>query len=1109
MKLVYGRAGSGKSYYCMNEIKKNIENDVSNTMIYIVPEQYSLGAEFELSNMLQKDGTINIQVLSFKRLAYRLFNELGFTKSTFSKASKSMLIYHIMLEQEKNLLLLKGVSKNRGLVDTVADIISEFKRYNISWETLEKVKVENEYLKMKLHDLALIYRLFEEHILNEYIDIDSRLTVLSRLICKSNMLKEAKIWIDEFDSFTPQELEIIEELEKVANVTVTLTYDKYATNDELFIVSKKTYDKLKKHTNIEEVFLDKPKRFSNKEFLHLENNIFRFPFRKYDMPTEKIHIHIEANPYTEIENIAKTISKKIREEKLRYENIAILTRDVDSHKTIFKRIFEKYGIPFFFDDKKELAMQPLLTLVTSLFDIISKNFKYEHVFNYLKTGFTNIQDMNDIDLIENYVLQYGIRGISSWQKNWEYPHEKLDKINLIREKIITPITHFKESVNGKKTAKEIATNLYNFLIEINAYEAVQKKVELVCYSSNVTSSELEILNTYIQVWNILMNLIDELVGCLGNELMSFDVFKNVLLQGISQHQIGILPTSNDQIMIGDITRTRNSNVKILFIIGVNDGVFPMSFQSEGFISDNERDFLLESGIELAKNTKLLLLEDNFNLYKALTTPTHEIYLSYPIANNEGNALRPSTIINQIKNIFPNVDIHSNVLSVNDDIYTIEGAFSPLLKNIRNYYDGNEIESKWKNTYLWFLKNDAEKLLKVQSGLDYKNTIEYLDQNHSKMLYGNELYGSVSRLESYANCPFSYYLKYGLNINDRIVFKLETPDIGSILHNIIDSFCKYFIEKNISLREVSKEDADKVVSQLVDELLKDFKNNIFNSSNQMKVLSGRLKRVVKRMIWIIINHIKSGEFEVEGTEVGFGKDKQFSAVEIDLSNGNKLMLTGYIDRIDVAKTEDGKYIRIIDYKSYNKELKLSDVYYGLQLQLLVYMDAAMENITTDATTENELLPGGMLYLKLDDPLIKTKKEISIDEIEAEIAKKLRMKGVILADAKLLKAMDSNMINESNVLDLSIKKDGSYTAKVPSASKEQFHDLIKHMKMILKQIGDEIISGNIKNEPIKKKGQTACEYCHYKEICRFDKELGNKYRIINELKNDEVLNRISES
>ena len=441
MKLVYGRAGSGKSYFCMNEIKECLNENLGRTYIYIVPEQYSLAGEFELSNMLSKNGTINIQVLSFKRLSYRVFSELGFNKNAFSKASKAMLVYHIMLEESKNLTLLKGVNKNRGLVDTVTNMISEFKRYNVSCEDLKNIKTQNKYLEMKLHDLSIIYGKFEKRISENYIDTDSRLTVLSNLISKSKMLKEAKIWIDGFDSFTPQEFSIVSELDKVADVTVTLTLDKSA---ELFSINQKCASKLEKFQNVTIINLDKIYRFKTKELLHLEENIFKYPPKKYLEDIQKIHVTQENSPDSEIENVAKEILNKIQKENYRYENIAILTKNIDSYKTLFNRIFKNYNIPYFFDDKKELAMQPLLTLVLSLFDIISKNFAYENVFNYLKTGLTNVDDINDIDILENYILQYGIKG-NKWFNDFELADPNLEKINLIRKKVIDPILDFKDS----------------------------------------------------------------------------------------------------------------------------------------------------------------------------------------------------------------------------------------------------------------------------------------------------------------------------------------------------------------------------------------------------------------------------------------------------------------------------------------------------------------------------------------------------------------------------------------------------------------------------------------------------------------------------------------
>ena len=1094
MKLVYGRAGTGKSSYCFNEIKKCIDSNFNGSLIYVVPEQYSLAAEFEMANALKMDGTINIQVLSFKRLAYRIFNELGFSKNSFSNASKNMLIYYLMLTEDKNLQVLKGSYKNRGLVDTVSNLISEFKRYNVSIESLKSLKIGNKYLEMKLHDLILIYERYEENISKEYIDTDSRLTKLSDLIGKSMMLKNAKIWIDEFDNFTPQELNIIEELYKVADVTVTFTLDKFS---ELFALNLKTFNKIRKLDDCEEIKLEKVCKYASNEIFHLEENIFKFPNQKYEKDLNDILVSMENNQYSEIDNVAKNIVDLVRENKYRYENIAVLTRNIDSYKSIFNRVFSSYNIPYFFDDKKELSRQPLLTLITSLFDIVSKNFSYENMFSYLKTALIDIDDENDIDLIENYVLQYGIRG-NKWLSAWEYQSDNLEKINLIREKIISPIYKFKENLKGRKTVKEISTELYNFLIEVGVYKKITEKIEMIKSDNTLSSRELEIANTYIQVWNTFISLLDEITETLGDKNVSFETYKNILIEGISMHQIGILPTSNDHILIGDVSRTRNSNIKVLFVIGVNDGVFPLPFSSEGFLNDSERDALLESGVELAKNTKLLLLEENFNIYKALTVPTEKLYISFPTSDMSGNALRASSVINQMKNIFPKMNIKSNIICSDTGIYTPDSNFTSMLNNLRIYYDGNEIDDAWKNLYLWYKENWNEKISKVQTSLDYKNTIECIDSKHSKSLYGTNMNTSVSRLEAYANCPYMFYLRYGLKLKERKIFKLDTPDIGLYLHDIIDKFSEYVISNNINVRNIEREYSDEIVSRLIDDSLINFKDNIFNSSNQMKQLSIKLKRVIKRIVWMIVMHIKAGDFDITGSEVEFGQGKDIDAVKIELSDGNTLTLNGKIDRIDIAKTEEGKYIRIIDYKSYNKELKLSDIYYGLQLQLLVYLDAA---------TEEDLLPGGMLYLKLDDPMIKSDKKVSKEEIEAEINKKLRMKGVILSDARLLKAMDNNMVKESSVLDLTIKNDGSFSSKVPCATKEQFADLRKHMRKILKQMGDEILSGNIKNEPIKKKGKSPCEFCDYKLICRFDKELGNKFKVINDLKNDEVFEQIS--
>ena len=1092
MKLVLGRSGSGKSYYCMNEIKKCLGEAYDGPLLYMVPEQFSLTAEYNIAEILDKDCVLEVQVLSFKRLCHRIYNEFSYKQKPITKAGKAMLVYAIMSDLDRDLVLLKGANKKPGLVKTVCDLISEFKRYNILPETLLSITPQNRQLGTKLQELYIIYSEYEKRIKDKFDDSDDDLKKVLEYAKKSKLLDNAKIWIDGFDGFTPQELELIRVLNNRADVTISISADK--ENGELFLLNEKAIKKLKRFANIEKIYLEDIKRFKSPELFHLEKNFNVFPSTKYDAPTANVDITVVQNLYDEIENVAINILHKVRDENYRFKDILVASRSIENYRAIFKMIFERYNIPYFVDSKTELSTQPLVSLVLAFLDICSKGFETNLVFNYLKTGLTNIEDCNDIDLLENYVLKYGIKG-KKWNERWEYDEPEVnDKINVIREMVVTPIISFKNSLPSKKTAKEISLALYNFLVELNVKDNIQNLLNKIKEKDSILSVEQIYANSYIQVWNIFVKLLDELVYTFGEEYMSFEKFKAILKEGVSVQEIGLIPTNKDQVTISDISRSRNSNVEILYVIGVNDGVFPMQYNDEGFLNDEDRNILLDEEIEVAKDTKMMLLEENFNIYKTLTTPTTELHLSYPISNNDGSTLRPSSIINQLKKIFPNIvekDLLRNQFNFDQLINTASASFSHLALNIKE-----ENNAKWGSLYKWYKENIPYYLSLIQSALSFNNATNYIFPNTANALYGNTLRSSVSKMETFSLCPFMFYLKYGIKLKERKIFKLETPDIGIFMHDILDKFSKYLDENNMSFRSIEKEEADKIVSKIVDELIINFKYNIFTSNSRMKYLSVKLKRVVKRIVWVIALHIKNSKFDVAKTEMSFGTDEKYPPIRIELDDGKEILLTGKIDRVDIAKTEDGKYIRIIDYKSSNKEIKISNIYYGIQLQLITYLDLV---------SKDDVIPGGALYLKLDDPIIRTKKDISVQDIEKEITNKLKMNGIILADAKLVAAMDTSFINESSNLNLSLRRDGSY-GKMPTATSEELKKLCAHTKHLLKQFGEEILKGNIKNEPIHAKNLSPCSYCDYKEICNFDKEFGNRCRNIKEMKNDEIYEQI---
>lgn len=1088
MKIIYGRSGYGKTNFAMNEIKKCLEDSYDGNLFYIVPDNLIEDAEIRLSNIIKHGGIINVEVLTLKRLCKKIYGEFDIKKEILDAPTKSMLLYYIMSQNEDKLKILKGASKNLGLVATVSDMISEFKRYNVSIEGLKNLKSENEYLKMKLADLIFLYEEFEKKTNGIYIDSDDEYSKILDFIKDSKMLKNAKIWIDGFDYFTPQEINVVNELEKVSYVSVLLTFD--GSDNNMFLQSQKTYEKLKNPNDVESIYLDKQKRFNNIELSHLEKNFNSSCIKKYEEKTQCISVQIERNPDEEIENIARTILKKVREENYRYEDIAIITGNAETYKNSFKTIFGKYNIPYYFDEKQDFSAQPLMILILMILDICTQNYSYESIFNYLKTGLTNIEDINDIDILENYVLEWGITG-ETWLNEWNFGKKNLTKVNFLREKIIEPIEELKENIINPKKISEFSNNLYNFLIKIKVYSNIQNKINFV--RKDLKEEDIKITNLYINTWNALINLLDEIVMALGDEIVTFEMFKNILKQGILKTKLSNKKNARDHIIIDDVVK--KSNIKTLFVIGLNDGVFPKPHNDEGFINDSERFELLESGIELEKDTKSLLVEENFNIYKILVATTEELNISYPISDINGKALRPSEVINSLKRIFPNLKVCSDILeeaTLYENVFTVDSSLPILLKSMRQELDGEGKNEDWKKLYLWFNENAKEKISYIEESLNYKNTVKFIKKENAEKLYGNEMNTSVSKLETFSNCPFKFYLQYGLNAKERKTYKLDTPDVGIFLHEIIEKFSNYLLENKISFKEIAKEQSDEIVSNIVDDVLSDFKAKIMTSNSKMKQLSSKLKRLIKRVIWIMVLQIKESEFEVFANEIEFGKDKSLKPIEIELDNGKKVLLNGKIDRVDIAKMSEGKYTRIIDYKSYSKEMKLFNIYAGLELQLITYIDAL---------EELSFIPGGILYLKLEEPMVKTKKDVLKEDVEEELRKSLRMNGMILADENLIKAMDTEMVSESNNLNLKISKE-KYTGKTYVVEKEDFEILRKHVRGMLKILCEDILSGSIENRPTKLKGKIPCDYCAYKDICRFDKELGDNFKTLFELKKEEI-------
>ncbi len=900
LRIIYGKPGTGKSEYCFSEIAKKIEKE---KIYMITPEQFSFTAEEKLMKAVKSHAIINAEVVTLSRMAYRVINEIGGgTKTNLTSSGKAMLIYSILNKHKKE---LKFLGKSDENIDLCITAITEFKQHKILVDDLkqEAEKIQDTYLKTKLQDIILIYEKFENQIKEQYIEENDLLTILAQNIEKTDIIKNSIIYLDEFAGFTTQEYEVIKQFVKQAkqvNITITTEDLNINTNPDtdIFYSNKITISKLWKMINENNlqletpVHLNKQYRLQTLELLHLSENISKNKINKYGKNVENIHLFLAQNPYSEIENIAKQITKLIHNENIRYKDIAIISKNMEEYSSLVRAIFQKYNIPVFIDEKRDVNQNIIIQYVLAILEVLNKKFSKDSIFNYLKLGLTEIEP-DEIFELENYCNKWQIQ-YSKWEKDFEYDIDKNDKVqrfNELRKQIIEPFLIFKEKINKEKNFETITKTLYDILQSLKLEEKVIEKIQEL-----EEKNLLDLAKEYIESYQIILELFDEIILVFGKQKANIDDYLKILKVGLKNSGLGKIPGTQDQVTFGDVDRSRSHKVKVVFIIGLNDGSFPKVNKDEGFLDDKDRSTLKQDGLELAKDTQERLYEDNFNIYKAFTTAENKLYLSYPASDKEGNSLRPSILIYKIKKIYPNIKEKSDQVEKEYEIANERATYEELLENIAKLRKDEKIPEIWYQIYKYYKEKVEwqEKLKNDLEGLEYTNLPQKIAQENIEKLYGNVLHTSVSRLEAYKKCAFSYYLQYGLKLKEKEELKIHNFETGSFMHETIDEFFKTVQQEKINLSELQDEDIYEIVSQIIDNNLKLSKNFIFSATAKYKVLVQRLKRMVAKSLKYIIQTLIYSDFSIAGTEV------QFKPVILDLEDGKKVEITGKIDRIDTAK-----------------------------------------------------------------------------------------------------------------------------------------------------------------------------------------------------------------
>ena len=1157
LQFVIGRSGTGKTHYITEQIKQHIKQDpFGPSIILLTPEQVSFQMEYGLIESDVIKGTLRAQGLSFRRLAYRVMQEAGGTAHTpISDTGKAMILYKLLAEHENQMKLYRAQAGQTGVVDKMVSIFKEWKRYGLNVEQVSQFAKENEstrskQLNDKLHDLSFMFKQLELIMQQQYIDEEQQLRYLIEGASSASSLNDCEIWIDSFHGLTPLEYEALGALMKVCkNMTVSLTLDRHIERDEkldelyLFYQTAEAYKTITELAVSAGIPIEKPvilthevgSRYKDKTTLSfLEANYQKR--KRYDQTiNQQIDIVSAVNRRAEVDAVARDMLKQVREHGYRWKDMAIYVRNLEHYRDYFEIALKEFNIPIYLDMKQKPLYHPFVEFLRGVFETILNNWTYDAVFRMAKTEYVVPLDSGIprewFDKLENYVLATGISGwkwldLNQWRpqaqvsldEEEEYAYTITEESQIeydialhARECIVHPITHFEQRLREAKNVEAQCTAVYDLLMLVNAPYRLEQASEQAQLAGNVM-----LARTNKQLWTKVMQLLDEFVELCGQDQLSTEMFLGMLEAGLDSLTLVTIPPALDQVMVADMEHSRLENVKISYVMGASDGVMPMRMTEDSLLTEVEREALASNGFMMAPSSKRKLLDERFVIYTALTKPSERLWISYPLADEEGKSIVPSEIIRQLKTQFPELKVR-NVLAEphllleehEQQSYVIHPnkAMSNLIVMLRHWYAGEQIPAFWWDVYNWLaVRPQYEQRLKnMLKSLDYSNVEQPLLRETADELFGDHLRMSVSRVERYVSCPFQHFSIYGLKLKKRKQYQIAAPDMGQLFHAALGKLTN---ELGQSFGRVHHEKVKTTVETIVDQLVPRLNSSILLSNERFKYIARKLKQIVEQAALMINEHGGRAYFTPVGTEVDFGPKGVMPSLIIPLNDKKQIEIIGRIDRIDSAQTDDGLLIRIMDYKSSPTALKLDQVVHGLSLQMLTYLDVLMTH--GESWLKQKVTPAGVLYFHVHNPTLNVTGRISQEEAEAAIFKEFKMRGLLLADTEVVRQMDTELeTGFSKMLPVAINKDETFRSGSSVVSMEEWNVLRQFVRKKIKQIGTEITDGKLAIEPYQLADKTPCQYCDYKSFCQFDQALaGNQYRKLRKCDQDEVWKQLRE-
>ncbi len=1100
LKFIFGPSGSGKSYHLYHHIIEDSMRNPTQNYIVLVPEQFTMQTQKDLVFMHPRKGIMNIDVLSFARLAYRVFEETGGEKlPVLDDEGKNLILRKIAGEYEKELKVLRGNIKKLGYISEVKSVISEFVQYDIGEEELEEfmeILGSESRLYYKLKDIQILYRGFQEYLAKKYITKEELLDVLARKVKESAILKNSTVVLDGFTGFTPVQNRLLRELMlHCRDVFVTVTIDRkedpyrYLHPYQMFALSKQMVTSLveiaKEHKiAVEETWCESSpvRRFEqNQSMAFLEENLFRHGGKAYEQAPESISIHAARNPKEEALSIAADIRSIVRKENLRYREIGVIVSNMDVYADSLERAFEQYEIPVFMDHKRNILKNPFVEYIRSLLNMTEQNFSYESVFRFLRTNLSGFT-WEEVDELENYCIGLGIKGYKKWQEKWirrlpGMKEEDLERLNHCRVLFVDKVDGFVFVLKQrKKTVRDITLAIYEFMVKEELQIKLQEQED-----DFQQRGELSLAKEYAQVYRIIVELFDKFVELLGDETVTTEEYCKLLDAGLEEARVGVIPPGIDQLTVGDIERTRLKDIKVLYLAGANDTYIPGALLRNGLLTEKDRARFQKENIMLSPCGKEKAFSQKFYLYMNLTKPSEKLKVFYSKVSGDGKSLRPSYLIQELRKMYP-------LLSVTDEEkrkfsereLTEKQGMELLIRGLRS----NDIftDNIWQELYTWYKsqplwQKKTEQL--VEAGFLYKS-FDGITEEIAKKLYGENFQKSITRMERFSVCSFAHFLTYGLSLSEREEYEFEAVDMGNVCHKALEHFSRKIEAEGLSWGNLPEELKKTYIDESVDKAIADYGNSVLYSSARNEHMIIKIKELMDRTIWAVSQQLASGDFVPSAYEMRFAHGK--------------------IDRIDTCKDEDNVFVKVTDYKTGKKAFDIVALYHGLQLQLMVYMNAAMER-EQKKNPKKHIVPAGVFYYRLEDPFVERTENMSV---EKALLKELKPDGILNANEEVLHHLDRTGEKESLTIPIKFNKNGTLAKGSKVVSEDDFYLMMNHAQQKVDEIHKRILDGETKALPYRRGEETGCDYCSYKHICGFDKKIpGYEYREIEKMQKEEVL------